>query len=268
MNKINNMLFLMLLLGHLPGLTTILHDAAEFGGNAKGIQKITGYQSLRELVENTKIDVNSRQRWTEYTPLHLAAREGQVSSLEELLDLGADIEATVGGNTSLHLAATFGKDKIIEVLLRKGANKEAQNRHGQTALHLAIADGRECAAKALLDAKVNIEARDTNGNTPIHGLLYPLYSTPERMLNILLSNGASLKAKDNFGRTVVSKVGSKTVEVIRQLAIEYQADVLDKDKKRLDGKDPGSFDSEFICRGLSLKMKIEEATKPVPETPL
>ena len=71
-----------------------------------------------------------------------AAANGSVESLQELLDCGADPNATdLLGNTALHLAASEIKEKssrVINLLLCRGADKNIPNLAGVTANTLAL----------------------------------------------------------------------------------------------------------------------------------
>ncbi len=62
------------------GGTLPLHAAAYFGAT----------EVVRILVEDAGIDVNSKDRRTGYTALHLAAQEGHKETVDLLLRLGAD----------------------------------------------------------------------------------------------------------------------------------------------------------------------------------
>ena len=58
---------------------------------------------------------------TKMTALHLAAQDGNVDSLQLLVDGGANVEAkNVRGQTALHLAALAQSPETVEVLLKSG----------------------------------------------------------------------------------------------------------------------------------------------------
>ena len=62
------------------------------------------------------------------TLLHHAALDGQTSTVEQLLDSGAVIEATdKDKNTPLHLAVWRRHTDVLELLLDKGAPTQARN---------------------------------------------------------------------------------------------------------------------------------------------
>ena len=67
------------------------------------------------------------------TPLHDAARDGDIDKVQMLLSSGADPNATadyeeMGELTALHLAAVFGHTDTISVLLQAGRGPERARR--------------------------------------------------------------------------------------------------------------------------------------------
>jgi ankyrin repeat protein len=68
----------------------------------------------------------------EQSPLHLAAKAGNVQAVEALLALGADIDASDRqGNTPLHLAVIEEKVVLVGFLVEKGANTRVNNVSGK-----------------------------------------------------------------------------------------------------------------------------------------
>lgn len=66
-------------------------------------------------------------------PLGLAALHGSLSSVEALIDAGADVNAKGGdGGTALHNAAFVGEVEVARRLIEAGADIEAQNNRGNT----------------------------------------------------------------------------------------------------------------------------------------
>ena len=64
-----------------------------------------------------------------YTPLHIAAKEGQDEVASVLIEHGASPTATTKrGFTPLHLAAKYGNMKVAKLLIQKDAPVDAQGK--------------------------------------------------------------------------------------------------------------------------------------------
>ena len=105
-------------------------------------------------------------------PLHLAAEHGHHTTVETLLENGADINArNFSGQTPLHLAAKHGHHTIVKTLLENGADIKARNFSGQTPLHTACDFFKENlqTVRLLLDkgADINAQTQDTC-QTPLY----------------------------------------------------------------------------------------------------
>lgn len=86
------------------------------------------------------------------TMLHMAAHDGRLADLVQLLETGADPNAReIWGETPLHLAARAGDSEACDKLLDHGADIDAANDDGMTPLVAAAQAGRECTCKVLLD---------------------------------------------------------------------------------------------------------------------
>jgi uncharacterized protein len=103
-----------------------------------------------------------------FTPLILAASQGQTECCELLLAAGAKHGAlTPTRYTALHWAALSGHVPVIKTLVAAGAAVNLQNKDKRTALHLAAAAGQIGAVSCLLSRGADVNAVDKLGNTPI-----------------------------------------------------------------------------------------------------
>jgi ankyrin repeat protein len=100
----------------------------------------------------------------------LAARSGSIEALEALLAHGACIEQTNNlGDTPLHAAAKEGQIKMISRLLRdNGVRADTKNARLQTALFIACDRGHLDAAQLLFAQGANLTTMDSFGNHAIH----------------------------------------------------------------------------------------------------
>lgn len=78
-------------------------------------------------------DVNAADLGQRCTPLHMAARRGNVEIAAALLDYGADVEARDRkGDTPLRRAVNTGHTEVAALLLARGADRDTQGSKGLT----------------------------------------------------------------------------------------------------------------------------------------
>ena len=102
-----------------------------------------------------------------YTALEWALFSAHLSTVEVLLDAGADPRARVSGQRSmLYMAAwSFDEPTLLDRLLRAGVDVNARDITHQTALFGAAQSGHERAAKFLLEHGADPTGADTYGKT-------------------------------------------------------------------------------------------------------
>jgi len=111
-----------------------------------------------------------KSRLAGQTPLHVAAREGKVSVVEDLVRAKVDINfpAVFSGATPLHDACDADQAKVVKVLIEAKAKWDAQtDEDGWTPLHHACASGSVDCAKILAHAKADLNARAFSGVLPL-----------------------------------------------------------------------------------------------------
>lgn len=147
---------------------------------------------VRELLKQAA-DVNAAQG-DGMTALHWAAMKADADLVQTLLYAGANVRATtrIGAYTPLVLAAKDGNAGVMEPLLKAGADVGARTSNGTTPLMLAAASGVADAVTVLLD-----HGADVNATEPVRGLtpaMFAAASNRAAALDLLAKHGADLKA--------------------------------------------------------------------------
>jgi hemoglobin len=103
---------------------------------------VPGAGALVRVLVQAGADVDASDGVKQCTPLHMAARRGNVEIARALLDCGAAIEKPDSlGDTPLRRAVNCGKTEVAALLLSKGANRFARGSKGLTPLSAARTEG-------------------------------------------------------------------------------------------------------------------------------
>lgn len=81
--------------------------------------------------------------------LMTAARRGEISMLDRLVQMGVDVNATLDGWTPLMVAADAGSADAVHMLLKAGANTTPVDNDGRSAADLALLKGQTRIALAI-----------------------------------------------------------------------------------------------------------------------
>jgi ankyrin repeat protein len=141
-------------------------------------------------------DVNAAQG-DGMTALHWAAMHNDAALASMLLYAGANPKARtrVGGYTPLLLAATNGNADVIAPLLKGGAEVNGATANGTTPLMFAAASGDVRSVEALVAQGADVNAReDTRGLT---ALMFAAGADRAAVVRVLAKSGADLKATSN-----------------------------------------------------------------------
>ncbi|KAG5554532.1 hypothetical protein RHGRI_012174 [Rhododendron griersonianum] len=167
---------------------------------------------LNELLK-WKQDLIKEQDTKGWTPLHLAAHNGNLEAVKKLLDKDISVAYITAnndeGNTALHVATIRGDVSVMDELLSKVPDCwEMENSKGQNILHIAADRERDAATNFIREKPwVNclINRKDNEGNTPVHVLASKgkdgLQMCPEADMRVL--NNEPLTPLDILHRKVV-----------------------------------------------------------------
>src|SRR5262245_33103754 len=125
-----------------------------------------------------------------FHPLGLAAFFGNKTTVEALLEAGADVNQQSRETmkvSALHSSAAARRPDIAALLLAKGANPNVRAEAGVTVFHEVAATGQIELAEMLLKSAADLNAQDNNSKTP---LAYAIDGKKDEMAAWLRAHGA------------------------------------------------------------------------------
>jgi ankyrin repeat protein len=134
--------------------------------------------------------------------LHLAVSNGNVDSVQLLIDYEADIHVRNRFGYSLFdYAAHYGHIDMLEFLISKGANMNAiEIDWGKHAIHIAACSGSIDSMQWLLDHDIDVDIKDGSGHTPLH---WAAYYDEIDAVRFLISKGANVNNMNKHGENVL-----------------------------------------------------------------
>jgi ankyrin repeat protein len=195
-----------------------------------------GYDAV--ITELLKFGADPEVAKEGWVPLHLAAKNGHLASVQTLLAAeGCDVNTGTWSTKPLHQAACEGHVSVVKELLKHNADIEAIDTDGCTPLHLAAQKNFPEVVQVMLDGGANIEALDRSATsyskwTPLH---YAACHGGLESANVLLSNGADPDPIEvDRWRPLHLAAQNGHLEVVRRL-LESGAS---EDSKTVDGYTP------------------------------
>ena len=121
----------------------------------------------REFLKHGRYDVNCRDQYG-WTPLHEACVNGHVD-LVLISEFQADTTLqNMYGDTPLHKAVYWGRGKVALTLITEfGCDANLPNTNGYTSLHRACEYGHTSVV-GILGKYATVSATTNNGDTPLH----------------------------------------------------------------------------------------------------
>lgn len=178
---------------------TILHTAAETLDCPEIMQLLLNQPFADQVItsQNESMD----------TPLHIAARLGNVAAGEMLLQRRPallEVE-NVRRDRPIHLAAKNGHAAFIDLLVKFCASVEARNAKRWTALDFAAEAGHLEAVQCLLRVRAPVDPMDANKTTPLH---LAAANGHTEVVTLLLNAKASLEGENSaLVKLTVTAVG-------------------------------------------------------------
>ncbi|KAJ9110465.1 hypothetical protein QFC19_001591 [Naganishia cerealis] len=176
------------------------------------------------LSHHPEIDAHDDGGWT---PLMIAVSAGQAQAAHELVDAGADVNATnEKGQTPLQVlfyAASKNHLAIGRYLIEKGADINAKDRASQTPLHRAATTGSVSLLQLLLNPpagrpKTRLNTADRAGNTPMH---LAMESGHGEATVVLIDAGADRERQNSENQVPeeIDGVGGQEQKKVRQYVV-------------------------------------------------
>jgi ankyrin repeat protein len=146
------------------------------------------------------------------------------------MNFGADYEM------AYDMAHSGDSSGVLNWLSAHEDNINVSVRDGYGLLHVACMFGHENLVRLLLDrmALVNLNADNASAATPLHlATSYREEAVADRVIRILVDNGAELSAKQNGGQTALHHAVARGSVLMVRTLIEAGADpFLEDDQKR------------------------------------
>jgi ankyrin repeat protein len=172
------------------GLLGVLLSASPNDARVADAAMAGDREAVRALLKQGA-DVNAAQG-DGTTPLHWAARRGDVELAQMLIYAGANVRATtrLGGWTPLLMASQLGHAKMIETLVNAGSDLKTTTVHGATPLMLASAAGHPDAVRLLLSRGLDVNAVESvRGET---ALMFAAAYNRVDVMRLLIDAGANV----------------------------------------------------------------------------
>jgi ankyrin repeat protein len=152
-----------------------------------------------------------------YTPLQIAAKEGNLGVIEVLLEAGADIDAVKWSDTPLYLATSEGHKKAVALLLDKGADANARGGYNSNAIQEASYQGNREIVDLLIEKGADVNAIAVEGNTALQKASYKGH---KEIVELLIDRGADVHALGGFYGNGVQAASLGGRKEILELLIE------------------------------------------------
>lgn len=132
--------------------------------------------------------------------------------------------------TGLHVAAAFGLSTLVQDLLDLGIEVDALDEQRNTALHVASANGQTEAAIVLLQSNAKVNISNIFAHTPLYDAVI---MSQEALVSELLNRGAAAEVKCAWEWSPLQKAADKGDLTIAKLLIKHGASIMSRSARGL-----------------------------------
>jgi ankyrin repeat protein len=210
-NRTNGPLHQAALHGHLNMVRLLLEHGADPTRDGNGWCPLTyaikykSPEAITLLLQAKIRDPVARNSWLERSLLY-ACRVGERGAVLQLLHAGANInaveeEGVPKGATPLLLAVLNGEVKTAQLLIRHGARQDLTDEKGRLPLPSAAENGHDLLVRDFIRAGGNPNLKSGVNEDTL--LILAAAKEHEKVIKVLLENGADKEATNKFGETAL-----------------------------------------------------------------
>ena len=180
-------------------------------------------QTITKHCNNLMKEWVSGPRYFGATLLQIAVSWNLLSTMEALLESGANIEETdVDGNRALYHAVLLGNEKITQRLLTENAEINARNIENATALNIAAYNGHVAITRLLIKRGADIHNQSIRYGSVLQ---CGAKSGNHALIVILLSEGVEVNVHGGISGNALQEAACNGHEIVVRLLLEHGADV-------------------------------------------
>lgn len=182
-------------------ITLFINSGRSFDEIIANIENLAKFHTqyadiIKYLINNPKflsiiknqLQPTASSKWFE------AILNGNIETVQRLINSGIDVNMNDKGVTALMGAAALGHKQIVEMLLQAGAAVNLKDQSKQTAL--LYAHSHPDIAKLLITAKADVNVQGADRNTPLR---WAVDAGDLELVKLLVHNGAYTNITDSNG---------------------------------------------------------------------